>query len=296
MHQCKGRRGIAKSSQSESRKSENKKYAISSLICALLALILPPIGMFGAGAAVASLLSPTLYFVGLALIPVGMLLGVASIVLGVLAIKKRNGKKKAIAGIVIGVISLIVGALAGLMAGVIHGEVVEKGHLEYATMIRSATESPELVQRGKELGLARIDEVPVYRIDQDNLFNLESRDGGTVTRGCYEGATCEVVGIFIRNGLEGSHLDAILAHEYLHVVWYLDNLNNDDPLFKDLSRIYNTVPEMQSVSLKNYTEQERTTNEMFAYSCTDASDKHLTKRVLDLCNKYIDRSKIELLY
>ena len=237
-----------------------------------------------------------LYFVSLALIPAGILLGVISIILGIIALKKRSGKKKAIAGIVIGVISLAVGAIAGLMALVVHEEVIGESHLEYATMIRSATESPELVQRGKELGLARIDEVPIYRIDQDKMFNLESRDGGTMTRGCYEGATCEVVGIFIRNGLEGSHLDAILAHEYLHVVWHLDNLNNDDPLFKDLSRIYNTVPEMQSVSLKNYTEQERTTDEMFAYSCTDASDKHLTKRVLDLCNEYIDRSKIELLY
>lgn len=179
----------------------------------------------------------------------------------------------------------------------IYQEAKEEHWFEYQAMRNAGVLSESLIQRGKEFGLSEIEDIPVYRIDQDKMYGIENRDGGTLIEGCYkEAGYCTVVGIYIRNGLEGSDLDAILAHEYVHAMYAIDNLANDTTLNTDIKTIYNNTPGMQQISLKDYDDEDRTIEEVFAYSCTDAKDSWLTKYVLRKCNEYIDRSKIELLY
>ena len=165
-------------------------------------------------------------------------------------------------------------------------------------MIKAGEKSESLVTRGRELGLQKISEIPVYRIDQAKMLGLETRDGGSLMSGCYEGSAfvCKTEGIFIRNGLEGDDLDAILAHEYLHVMYALDNLSSNKALEEGIRSTYVNTPLLSTHSLADYPEDERTFEEVFAYACTDAQDKWLSEIVLTTCHKYIDRAKVKQLY
>lgn len=210
--------------------------------------------------------------------------------------KKRSTKK--IILIILGSIFVPILIIAALMGWAVYQEAREENWFEYQAMIKAGVKSEDLVARGKELGLQKISEIPVYRIDQAKMFGLETRDGGTLMSGCYEDSAfvCKTEGIFIRNGLEGDDLDAILAHEYLHVMYTLDGLSSNKTLEEAIRSTYVNTPLLSSHSLANYTEDERTFEEVFVYACTDAQDKWLSEVVLTTCNKYIDRTKIKLLY
>ncbi len=82
----------------------------------------------------------------------------------------------------------------------------------------------------------------------------------------------------------------ILAHEYLHYVWYRDDLEKDTRLTSELTNFYNNNPDLKERMAK-YTPEMTKPTEFFSYGCTEWSDGYLTPYIVEKCNKYIDRSK-----
>jgi hypothetical protein len=93
----------------------------------------------------------------------------------------------------------------------------------------------------------------------------------------------------------GSDQRRILAHEYLHYVWYRDSLESDSALVTELTSFYNRSPGLQD-RMVNYDSGMRRPTEFFSYVCTEWSDRWLTSYVLEKCNHYIDRSKLSKYY
>lgn len=98
-----------------------------------------------------------------------------------------------------------------------------------------------------------------------------------------------------KQGTTGSVLDGVVAHEYLHHVWFKVL---DDPtktkLTSDLISIYGKDPVMQE-RVKSYAQKQTLQpTELFSYYCTEASDSLLTSYIVSECNKYINRRALQL--
>lgn len=94
----------------------------------------------------------------------------------------------------------------------------------------------------------------------------------------------------VKQGTTGDALDAIVAHEYLHHIWFkaLDD-ETKTKLTSDLISIYGKDSAMQE-RVKSYTEKQTLQpTELFSYYCTEASDPLLTPYIVSECNKYINR-------
>lgn len=97
----------------------------------------------------------------------------------------------------------------------------------------------------------------------------------------------------VKQGTTGATLDTVVAHEYLHHIWFKAL---DDPtktkLTSDLISIYGKDSVMQD-RVKSYAEKQTLQpTELFSYYCTEASDRLLTSYILSECNKYINRSAL----
>ncbi len=98
----------------------------------------------------------------------------------------------------------------------------------------------------------------------------------------------------VKQGTTGNVLDSVVAHEYLHHVWYKVL---DDPtktkLTSDLISIYGNDSEMQE-RVKPYTQKQiLQPTELFSFYCTEASDSYLTPYIVSECNKHINRSVLQ---
>lgn len=98
----------------------------------------------------------------------------------------------------------------------------------------------------------------------------------------------------VKQGTTGATLDAVVAHEYLHHIWFK---TLDDPtktkLTSDLIAIYGKDPVMQD-RVKSYAQKQiLQPTELFSFYCTEASDPLLTSYVVSECNKYISRSVLK---
>lgn len=99
----------------------------------------------------------------------------------------------------------------------------------------------------------------------------------------------------VKQGTTGNVLDAVVAHEYLHHVWFkaLDD-GTKTKLTSDLISIYGKDPVMQD-RVKSYAEKQTLQpTELFSYYCTEASDALLTPYIVAECNKYINRGVLQL--
>ena len=99
----------------------------------------------------------------------------------------------------------------------------------------------------------------------------------------------------VKQGTTGNVLDVVVAHEYLHHIWFkaLDD-GTKTKLTSDLISIYGKDPVMQE-RVKSYTEKQTLQpTELFSYYCTEASDRLLTSYIVSECNKYINRSALQL--
>ena len=100
----------------------------------------------------------------------------------------------------------------------------------------------------------------------------------------------------VKQGTTGKVLDVVVAHEYLHHVWFKAL---DDPtktkLTSDLISIYGKDPVMQD-RVKSYAEKQTLQpTELFSYYCTEASDSLLTPYIVAECNKYINRGVLQFI-
>lgn len=99
----------------------------------------------------------------------------------------------------------------------------------------------------------------------------------------------------VKQGTTGSELDVVVAHEYLHHVWFktLDE-GTKIKLTSDLIAIYGRDPLMQE-RVKSYAEKQTLQpTELFSYYCTEASDSLLSSYIVSECNKYITRDALQL--
>ena len=99
----------------------------------------------------------------------------------------------------------------------------------------------------------------------------------------------------IRQGAEGDELATVVAHEYLHHVWF--KMLDDDTktkLASDLIYKFAKDPAMQD-RVKQYADKQMLQpTELFSYYCTEVSDALLSPYVVSECGKYIDRSALPL--
>lgn len=99
----------------------------------------------------------------------------------------------------------------------------------------------------------------------------------------------------IREGVEGDELAVVVAHEYLHHVWF--KMLDDDTktkLASDLIYKFAKDPAMQD-RVKQYADKQMLQpTELFSYYCTEVSDEALSPYVVSQCGKYIDRSALRI--
>lgn len=99
----------------------------------------------------------------------------------------------------------------------------------------------------------------------------------------------------VKQDTPASNLDSVVAHEYLHHVWYkaLDS-DTKTKLGSDLISLYGNDTAMQE-RVKSYAENQiLQPTELFSFYCTEVSDRYLTQYVLEHCSKYINRSTLRM--
>lgn len=97
-----------------------------------------------------------------------------------------------------------------------------------------------------------------------------------------------------KQGTSGNDLTSIIAHEYLHHIWFR---SIDEPtrekLTSDLIAMYGN-DELMHRQVESYADtQTLQPTELFSYYCTGSSDTYLSSYVLSECNKYINRSALQ---
>lgn len=100
----------------------------------------------------------------------------------------------------------------------------------------------------------------------------------------------------VKKGLVPEELKTVVAHEYLHHIWYTEI---DEPTKENLTShlitLYGNDPAMRR-QLEEYANKGRLyPTELFSYYCTESSDGYLTTFILKSCNTYIDRPALTFL-
>lgn len=99
----------------------------------------------------------------------------------------------------------------------------------------------------------------------------------------------------VKQDTPARNLDSVVAHEYLHHIWY-KALDNDmkTKLASDLISLYGNDTAMQE-RVKSYSENQiLQPTELFSFYCTEVGDRYLTQYILEHCNKYINRSTLRM--
>lgn len=142
---------------------------------------------------------------------------------------------------------------------------------------------PELIKLAKQAGIKQdLTYEPV------SMYYVDSYDDSLWTQGRYINYKKAIT--ILKNSVDQF---TTISHEYLHYVWYRDNLESDERLVDELTGFYHRSRELQD-RMANYQEKEPT--EFFSYGCTEWSDRYLTPYIVSQCNKYITRSVLRMTY
>ena len=139
----------------------------------------------------------------------------------------------------------------------------------FSGILKPDRQDQKLVEVGKSIGLKYIDAVSVYYSDNTNTEDFKDPDG------TYDDIKHEIV---IRKGLSDSAEKELLAHEYLHFMWYEPEtlLYRDVYLANDLMAVYENNEKLKN-QLEIYKKHNRvSTTELLSYSCTILRDDELT--------------------
>ncbi len=99
----------------------------------------------------------------------------------------------------------------------------------------------------------------------------------------------------IKSGQDPSQERTMIAHEYLHHIWYAAlDAETKSKLESDLISIYGNDPAIRTRTVSYTSAQTLKPTELFSYYCTESSDGYLTAYILEQCNKYINRSSLHL--
>ena len=142
---------------------------------------------------------------------------------------------------------------------------------------------PELIKLAKQAGIKQdLTYEPV------SMYYVDSYDDSVWTQGRYINYKKAIT--ILKNSVDQF---TTISHEYLHYVWYRDNLESDKRLVDELTGFYRRSRELQD-RMSSYQEKEPT--EFFSYGCTEWSDRYLTPYIVSQCNKYITRSVLRMTY
>lgn len=106
--------------------------------------------------------------------------------------------------------------------------------------------------------------------------------------------------IKIKRNNNKTALRTILAHEYLHYVWYENNLDADSRLVSDLIALYGRYPEFRQriAGLDGHYQASGRLlpTELFSYGCTEISNAKLGSYIAEKCRQYININKLPALF
>lgn len=161
-----------------------------------------------------------------------------------------------------------------------------------AIIAPSLLSDPVIIEALQRVGATDIGGIETKYVDS---FEDMSLDGQAGRYQAYVDATGKwSYGVLsIKRGLMGGELDSVVAHEYLHHIWFktLDE-KTKLRLTSDLITIYGNDPDMHARVATYSDNQSLQPTELFSYYCTESSDGYLTSDVLSECAKYINRSAL----
>ena len=119
--------------------------------------------------------------------------------------------------------------------------------------------------------------------------------GWVESAGCYVGEGNSHT-IYILNNSPEKTVKNTMAHEYLHYVWYKENLESKGNLVSLLENFYASSPTLRQRIDPYYTKDGNAleATEIFSYSCTEINDGSLGE-IATWCNKYIDTQSVPVL-
>lgn len=102
----------------------------------------------------------------------------------------------------------------------------------------------------------------------------------------------------IKQGLDAEEEKVVVAHEYLHHIWFSE-LEHDQVAVRDLTSQLMTLygqDEWFKTRVATYSDTNMLIpTELFSFYCTESSDQYLTPYVIEQCNKYINRSTLKFI-
>jgi hypothetical protein len=102
--------------------------------------------------------------------------------------------------------------------------------------------------------------------------------------------------MLIKRGQDPSMERTMVAHEYLHHIWYSSiDEKIKSRLESDLISTYGNDPAIRERTSSYTRAQNLKSTELFSYYCTESSDDYLSGFILEQCNKYINRASLQLL-
>lgn len=145
-----------------------------------------------------------------------------------------------------------------------------------------------ILEKLKDIGAKYTDRLSLEYVDDINsIFTTDKQYSNTMS-GLYDP---DRQTIYIKNGIE-SHETTVIAHEYLHHVWYNYISQSEKNTIVELSKQIITQDKYLSYRIQSRISNDTyTDNELFPMICTEVPDKIILTMV-ETCNKYIDRSKL----
>lgn len=123
--------------------------------------------------------------------------------------------------------------------------------------------------------------------------NPEADCGWANAGGCYNDHNKTLK---IRKDIDRNGLRSVVAHEYLHYVWYADKLDDNNRLKSELIALYAKYPEFQRRVDGDHghyrTSGGLLPTEFFSYGCTEISDAKLGEYISTECNRYINTNSL----
>lgn len=124
---------------------------------------------------------------------------------------------------------------------------------------------------------------------------------GVDITGCYSqdeytDGTVDNRAIHVEHKHPKKDLTRLLAHEYLHYVWYKKDLGSNQKLTSNLTKFYKENVPFQTRLSQYESAKKLKTTELFSYACTEIDDLRLGAYISKECNKYIDTSTLTALY
>lgn len=102
--------------------------------------------------------------------------------------------------------------------------------------------------------------------------------------------------LYVIDTLTTEEFDLFVAHEYLHYIWFTEELERNRDLVDALYDLYWTNAWIQERIVAHYTEDKNDiATEIFSYGCTELDSETLGSFLSTECNRYINTAALPVL-